>query len=147
MPTYDRLIWPTLQALKLSGGSGTIQEIEQKVAELEHFTETQMAVPHGRGKMTEVGYRQYWSRHYLKVVGAISRSSRGVWAITEIGRGMTEADAKRIPGEVRKRLKDRESPESGPPPDGEGTSYAAQEDTEEAPPHDGQIPLGIDDQE
>ena len=35
MPTYDRLMNPTIQALKALGGSGTIEEIYYKVTELE----------------------------------------------------------------------------------------------------------------
>ena len=37
LPTYDRLMNPLLNAVRALGGSGSIEEIYDKVIELEHF--------------------------------------------------------------------------------------------------------------
>jgi restriction endonuclease Mrr len=37
-------------------------------------------------------YRIAWCRTYLKGSGYLTNSSRGVWSITDAGRGATEAD-------------------------------------------------------
>lgn len=38
VPSYDDFFTPTFQALKELGGSGTVQEIYDKVCELGHFS-------------------------------------------------------------------------------------------------------------
>jgi restriction system protein len=92
-------MWPTLEALKALGGSATIREIYEKVVELEHFTEEQQSVRHRH--YSEIEYRLAWARSYLKSVGALDNSSRGVWSITDKGRHLTQADMARIPAQVR----------------------------------------------
>lgn len=101
VPSYDRMIWPTVLALRALGGSGTIREIDQQVIALEGLTEEQQLVPHGDGRLTEVSYRLLWSRTYLKAVGAIENSSRGVWTLTDYGRSLTKSEAEVIPRQVR----------------------------------------------
>jgi restriction system protein len=44
IPPYHKLMWPTLQALKDLGGSGTNREIADRVIEIERFTEEHQAV-------------------------------------------------------------------------------------------------------
>lgn len=101
VPQYDKLLWPTLVALDQLGGSGTINEIVDKIVEIEGFSEEQQSVPHGDGPTSEIAYRAAWARTYLKKVGAINNSSRGVWALTDDGRRLTEADVADIPRRVR----------------------------------------------
>jgi restriction system protein len=88
IPSYSDLLWPTLRAVREIGDSGTIEEIVEKVIELEGFTEEQQAVPHGEGPRTEIEYRLAWARTYLKGMGALNNSERGVWSTTELGRAM-----------------------------------------------------------
>jgi restriction system protein len=92
VPSYSDLLWPTLRAVREIGDSGTIEEIVEKVIELEGFTEEQQAVPHGDGPRTEIEYRLAWARTYLKGMGALNNSERGVWSTTELGRTMTSDD-------------------------------------------------------
>lgn len=102
VPAYHEMLWPTLHALKQLGGSGTIQEIMGRVVEIAGYTEAQQGVLHGEGPGTEIGYRLHWARSYLKKVDAIANSSRGIWAITDSGRRLSEADMAAIPVTVRK---------------------------------------------
>ncbi len=57
--------------------------------ETEGFTEEQQAVLTKDGRMPQIQYRLHWARTYLKGIGAIYDSSRGVWAITEKGESLT----------------------------------------------------------
>lgn len=57
LPTYDDLFGPTLRALKALGGSGTIQQICEKVCELEGYSEAQQSTLHNQGPRTKVCYR------------------------------------------------------------------------------------------
>ena len=70
------------------GGSGTIEEIDSKVAELAGLSDEQLEVLHNpdKGSQTEVEYRLAWTRTYLKKYGILENSSRGVWALTPKGR-------------------------------------------------------------
>ena len=92
IPSYKDLLWPTLRAVREIGDSGTIEEIVEKVIELEGFTEEQQAVPHGDGPTSEIEYRLAWARTYLKGMGALDNSKRGVWSTTELGRSMAQSD-------------------------------------------------------
>ncbi|HAX23867.1 MAG TPA: restriction endonuclease [Chloroflexi bacterium] len=101
VPAYHELMWPTLLALRSLGGSGSIDEIYTKVAETEAMSDSLLAVLHGNGPQTEVGYRLHWARSYLKSGGALDNVKRGVWAVTDAGRDMTKDDVKAIPAKVR----------------------------------------------
>lgn len=57
LPTYDDLFGPTLRALKALGGSGTIQQICEKVCELEGYSEAQQSTLHNQGPRTKICYR------------------------------------------------------------------------------------------
>jgi restriction system protein len=94
-------MWPTLQALRTIGGSGSNEEIAAKAIEIGGFTDRQQAVHHKDGPLTELEYRLAWARTYLGIVGALENSSRGVWSITDKGRALTQADMADIPKQAR----------------------------------------------
>jgi restriction system protein len=106
IPTYDTLMNPTLQAIKLLGGSGTIEEIDNKAADIAGLSDEQQEVLHNpdKGGKTEVEYRLAWTRTYLKIYGALENSSRGVWALTPEGRKMDKVDPKEVVRTVRERM-------------------------------------------
>ena len=89
VPSYKDLLWPTLRAVRQIGDSGTIEEIVEKVIDLEGFSEEQQAISHGDGPTSEIEYRLAWARTYLKGMGALDNSKRGVWSTTELGRSVT----------------------------------------------------------
>ena len=106
VPTHRELQWPTLQAVEEIGGSGTIQEIDQKVIEREGFTEEQQSVLSANGRQSKIEYRLAWTRTYLKGIGALDNSARGVWALTDAGRTMEEGDLKPL---VKEYLSSRQA--------------------------------------
>jgi restriction system protein len=84
VPAFDKLLIPTVQALIELGGSGTIEEISEKVYSSEGFTEEILQISHGEnGSRSEVDYRLAWARTYLKKFGLIENSARGVWTLTK----------------------------------------------------------------
>jgi restriction system protein len=105
IPSHAELLWPTLRAVLAIGGSGSIDEIVEKVAELEGFTEEQQSVPHGDGPRSEIEYRLAWSRTYLKGMGVLDNSARGVWTVTDKGRGLDEAGVLRLHAEYVAQLR------------------------------------------
>jgi len=101
VPRFDKLLWPTLLALREIGGSGTVSETSDKAIEIGGYGEEQQEVLHKGGPSTEIRYRLAWARSYLKAVGALENSVRGVWSITEYGRSLQESDMATIPPQVR----------------------------------------------
>lgn len=85
MPTCDELMKPLLSALQALGGSGSIDEVYEKVAELEDYSEEVLAQPHNpeKSNRTEVEYRLALARTYLKHYGYLDNSRRGVWVLRQ----------------------------------------------------------------
>jgi len=93
IPQYHELMWPALQATKELGGSATVGEMNERAIKSAGISEEQQAVPHGEdGRMSEVEYRLHWARTHLKGIGALENSARGVWAVTDRGRSISEPE-------------------------------------------------------
>jgi restriction system protein len=105
IPSYAELLWPTLKAVRALGGSGTIDEIDSKVLELEAFSNAQLAVLHGDGPGTEIQYRLAWARSYLKGMGALDNSTRGVWTVTDASRSLDGSTVRRRHAEYLKQIR------------------------------------------
>jgi restriction system protein len=88
---YDDLFNPTLKALHILGGSGSIEEIEERVATLLNLTDQEVNEIH-RGNRSKFSYRLAWARNYLKRFGLLENSSRGIWALTHKGLKTTAVD-------------------------------------------------------
>jgi restriction system protein len=109
IPPYDAFMNPLIQALKLLGGSATIEESNVKVAELMRLTDEQLETLHDpeQSTRTEVEYRLAWARTYLKKYGVLENSSRGVWSLTAKGRELDTVNpqaVKRFMAEQRKKV-------------------------------------------
>lgn len=89
IPTYRDLMYPTLVAVRDLGGSAANAELEEAVPEVANISDEQLAVEysedsaqHGESKVVN---RLHWARSYLKKIGALENSVRGVWSITPKG--------------------------------------------------------------
>lgn len=82
IPSVSSLYKPTLQALVELGGSGHIDEINEKVYDIADLSDEVLSVPHGLDGRSKVDYRLAWVRTRLKLAGLIENSSRGVWSLT-----------------------------------------------------------------
>jgi restriction system protein len=104
VPTYDEMMNPLIQALKSLGGSGTIEEIDDKVVDILNLSDEQLEVLHNpRYGQTEVSYRLAWTRTYLKKYGILENSSRGIWALTKKGQEVDFVDPQEIKRYVREK--------------------------------------------
>lgn len=111
VPTYDTFMNPVIEALKSLGGSGTIEEINNRVSETTNLTTQQLEVLHNpeRGGQTEIEYRLAWARTYLKKFGILENSTRGVWALTAKGRQTPSVNVKEVKRFVTGQLKGSKS--------------------------------------
>ena len=92
-----------------------MEEIYDKVVELEGFPEEVVARPHDpeRSNQTEVGYRLAWARTYLKKYGLLDNSSRGIWSLTAKAKGLEKVNTQDVVRAVRALREDGESKVSG----------------------------------
>jgi restriction system protein len=106
-PKYHELMNPLLQALHELGGSGSVEEIAQKVAELSDLPEEVFNVPHNpeKSSQTEIEYRLAWARTYLKKYGILDNSERGIWLILPEKRDVKSVNPEEIVKKVREEHK------------------------------------------
>ena len=78
---------PTLQALVDLGGSGSLEEIREKIILNLEIPDALANAPHASKKgpesRSELEYNLAWARTYLKQLGFVVNSSRGVWSLTK----------------------------------------------------------------
>ena len=103
LPTFDSLMNPLLSAIRDLGGSGSVDEIYDKVVELERIPEDVVSQLHDAEKsnQSEVAYRLAWARTYLKKYGLLENSTRGVWALTSKAKDLEEVDPQEVVRFVR----------------------------------------------
>lgn len=107
VPTFDAMLLPTIQALQTLGGSGTTEEIYDRVVQLLNLPDKVLEILHGSTSQTEVEYRLAWSRTYLKKYGLLQNSTRGVWSLVSTSINLDDLDAKEIVKAVRDAHKNR----------------------------------------
>ncbi len=108
VPKYDELFNPVLEALHSLGGSGTVDEIDEKVLEILNLSDKDANEIH-KGNTTELSYRTAWARNYLKRFSIVENSDRGVWSLTPLGLKTSKVN----PTEVKRAVKllDKKSPD------------------------------------
>ncbi|MBA3031038.1 MAG: restriction endonuclease [Desulfobacterium sp.] len=114
MPKYHELMNPLLKALQELGGSGSIEEIAQKVSELSGLPEEVLNIPHNpeKSSQTEIEYRLAWARTYLKKYGLLENSDRGIWLIVPEKHNVKSVDPQVVIKTVRDEHKrQKETPE------------------------------------
>ncbi len=110
VPTFDSMFIPTIQALQILGGSGTTEEIYDKVVQILNLPDKVLEISHGSTSQSEVEYRLAWSRTYLKKYGLLQNSARGVWSLVSTSLNPDDLDAKEIVKAVRDTEKGKAVP-------------------------------------
>ena len=101
--TFDQLNYPSLQALRELGGSGTIVEHLDKLIETHNFSDEVLNRPHKNSSQSELEYRLAWLRTWLKRGGLIENSARGVWSATPAGETLGVEGVQRVIAALRKQ--------------------------------------------
>lgn len=115
VPSFDDLLNPTLRALHSLGGSGSIHELVDALVRDMKLPSEVTDVVHGDGPQTEVEYRAAWARNYLKNVGLIENSERGVWVLTPLGSKTKEVDPRQVVREVQRKHREARAKTEEPP--------------------------------
>lgn len=85
------------------GGSASNEELLAKVIEIENLSNAVQTFIHTDNRQTKLNYNLAWAKTYLRRVGAIENSARGVWSITDHGEKLTEAECEKVPAVVRRQ--------------------------------------------
>src|ERR1041384_4145257 len=107
LPPRSEYYVAAIHCPRARGGSATIEELEEDVADRLKLSEEARLIPHGDGRRTQFQYELAWVRTYLKWAGAIENSERAVWHLTPRGRAISDEELrgvwKRIVAEQRER--------------------------------------------
>jgi restriction system protein len=112
--TFDSMLLPTIQALQSLGGSGTTEEIYEKVVQILSVPDKVLEILHGSTSQSEVEYRLAWSRTYLKKYGLLQNSTRGVWSLISTSINLDNLDPREIVKAVRDADKNKNVSEGAP---------------------------------
>ncbi|MGN1318256.1 MAG: AAA family ATPase, partial [Lachnospirales bacterium] len=83
---------PILEALKELNGSGTPNDVREKIIELYQLTEEEITATRGKNGVNKFENETAFARLYLVYEGYISKAVRGVWSLTERGRNINMTD-------------------------------------------------------
>lgn len=116
LPSFEDLMWPTLEAVRTAGGSATIQEIEDSLAQQLSLTEDQLAIEYESGNGLVFPDRASWARSHLKKIGGLTNSGRGIWALAEDERRLSsEEEVKAALRSFQKDYATKRAKENQPP--------------------------------
>jgi restriction system protein len=65
VPSFDKLMWPAISALKQMGGSASHQELLDKIIEIGKIPEAVQNISHTGGRQSRVGYNLRWAESSL----------------------------------------------------------------------------------
>lgn len=87
LPHRNQLMRPTVEAVAALGGSGSVDEIVQKVIEIVSIPDELVTKPYvtklgNEDGRTQLEYELAWARTVLKQLGVLENSRRGIWALT-----------------------------------------------------------------
>jgi Restriction endonuclease len=102
MLNYDDYFNPVLQALRDLGGSGSNQEITDKVCSNLQLSDEDIEKMHGNSNQTEVDYRIAWAKTYLKKYGILENSQRGIWSFVNDKKNIETVDKEEVKAFVKK---------------------------------------------
>lgn len=130
---HRELIWPTLRAIQVLGGSATRQEVFAKAVEVGGYNEQEQAELMPNGRTPRLHYFVTWSLTRLKRVGLVDNSSqRGVWSITERGQSVTEGDMPALWDEIVRAYREARTSRVSQPTDETDEQGVPNDSTESA---------------
>ena len=96
VPSREELFNPVLKAIHSLGGSASNAEIADRAIEDMKLTSDVTDVPHGKGRVSELEYRLYWARWYLKKISLIDNSKKGIWSLTSTGHNTASVEPETV---------------------------------------------------
>lgn len=86
LPKHHEFMLPTLKALDDLGGSGSIDEIEDRIITFTQLTPEQIDISYPLSGAPVATHRMAFARTWMKFGGFVASGGRGVWVLTDKGR-------------------------------------------------------------
>jgi len=102
LPKYDDFMLPTLQAIGDLGGSASIEEIQDRLAETMALTPAQLESSYAKSGALIAPDRMSWARSHLKIAGLLASGGKGIWVLTDLGRDAANWTAAQVKAQVKK---------------------------------------------
>jgi len=126
VPDYQSLMAPVLRKLD-DGHEHPVKELTTEIAADLGLTDDELTVVLPSGRMTVWRSRVHWATQYLYQAGAIARSKRGVFTITERGRSLLREHPERVGNEQLEQFEEyRDFKSRSRQPSGSAASDAGQ---------------------
>lgn len=94
IPSRTELMNPILQSLRELGGSASIDELLRQVIQALDLLPEVVNAGRLDGTRNDLAYQLAWARSYLKKLGLIDNSQRGIWSLTKKGQETEVLDPK-----------------------------------------------------
>ena len=102
IPKYDDFMLPTLQAIRDLGGSASIEEIQDRLAETMGLTQAQLDFAYPKSGALVAPDRMSWARSHLKIAGLLTSGGKGIWVLTDSGRDAADLGPDQLKAEVKR---------------------------------------------
>jgi restriction system protein len=102
----DDFYLPILMTLDELGGSGSVEEIDNRVIELTGLSNDDLSVRYEKSNALMVPDKISWGRSYLRMAGLIQSETKGLWVLTEEGRNALAEGETSIHGRVAHAVKE-----------------------------------------
>lgn len=86
LPKVEDLYVPTIKALRDLGGSASIEEIQDRLTDVQGYSQDQLDQCYLTSGAQILPDRMSWARSYLKIAGFAASGGRGIWVLTDEGR-------------------------------------------------------------
>lgn len=101
IPKYDDFMLPTLQAIRHLGGSASIEEIQDRLAETMGLSQAQLDAAYPKSGALVAPDRMSWARSHLKIAGMLASGGKGIWVLTDLGRDAAELTSAQVKAKVK----------------------------------------------
>lgn len=101
LPTYDKMMWPAIVALRELGGSASTEELIDKIVRAMNISEETQTFRRPEKSRDELLLRSDWTKWYLRKAQIIDYQN-SLWILLPPGRSITEFEVKELPAKVRK---------------------------------------------
>lgn len=109
LPKYNEFMLPTLKALDDLGGSGSIDEIQDRVVNLTKLSPEQLELTYPTSGAPIAADRMSWARSWMKHGGFVASGGRAVWVLTDLGREALDWNPKTIHSRCQAEFKAKQA--------------------------------------
>jgi len=128
LPKYHEFMLPTLHALDALGGSGSIDEIQDRVVEATELTPDQLELTYPTSGAAIAADRMSWARSWMKHGGFVESGGRAIWVMTDLGREALDWPSQQIRDRCQTEFKARQAEKAALSADNDSNDDETEED-------------------